>query len=270
MYEIDGVPLSDPRGGWRLHRETQRRTPVTLRAVDASIPGVDGSLPIYGEDLEPTALGLEVNVYGSPARVEERCNFLRGLLGKTHGPLLVSRRDGRTAEAKPAAISDPVMSPGYARISATLTIPSGVWRGPVIGWEADTLVGEHNVSSLEGGTRPVTDPLLLVTGPAQNLALTDVASGAELRYTGTIPAGQKLLVDVAAWRATLGEAVDWDSSGSDATNSIDGTGPRSSVHLWSLTPQATPAGTTWTRVSVSATGTTNASGLQLRARTSHL
>lgn len=270
MYEIDGVPLEDPQRRWGIESQTQARTPVAFRVVDAAIPGSDGSLPIWGEDVEATALGLEINVWGAPQEVERSCGFLRGLLGKTHAPLIVKRRDGLIAEAKPAAISDPIMTPRYALLSATLTIPSGVWRGPLEGWEADTLVGEHNVSSLEGGSRPVTDALVLVTGPAQNLRITDVATGAVLVYSGTIPAGQKLLVDVAAWRATLGADVSWDSAGADATRNVDGTGPRSATHLWTLTPQATPAGTTWTRISVSATGTTDASGLQLRARTSHL
>lgn len=270
MYEVDGVPLSDPQGRWRLHRETQRRTPVTMRAVEATVPGLDGALPIYGEAVEPTALGLELSVYGTEEQIEERCAFLRGLLGKTHAPLLVSRRDGLTAEAKPAAITDPVMTARYARISATLTIPAGVWRGPVIGWEADTLVGTHNIAPLEGGSRPVTDPLVLITGPARNLALTDDETGAVLRYTGDVPAGEQLLVDVGAWRATLGADVAWDSTGHDATALVDGTGPRSSTHLWTLTPRSTPAGTTWTSVTVSATNTTAASRLRLRTRTSHL
>ena len=195
-------------------------------------------------NVEATALGLEINVWGAPQEVERSCGFLRGLLGKTHAPLIVKRRDGLTAEAKPAAISDPIMTPRYALLSATLTIPSGVWRGPLEGWEADTLVGEHNVSSLEGGSRPVTDALVLVTGPAQNLRITNVATGAVLIYSGSIPAGQKLLVeDVAAWRATLGADVSWDSAGADATRNVDGTGPRSATHLWTLTPPATPAGT---------------------------
>lgn len=270
MYEIDGVPLSDRRGRWRLHRETQRRAPVTMRAVDVTVPGVDGSLPIYGEAVEAAVLGLELNVYGTPAEVEARCAFLRGLLGKTHAPLLVRRRDGAVAEAKPATISDPVMAAHYARISATLTIPAGVWRGPVTGWEADALVGTHNIASLEGGSRPVTDALVLITGPARNLTLTDDATGAVLRFTGDVPAGEQLLVDVGAWRATLGADVTWDSPGHDATALVDGTGPRSSTHLWTLTPCATPAGTTWTSVTVSATNTTAASGLRLRTRTAHL
>ncbi len=270
MYEIDGVPLNDPQRRWGIESQTQARTPVAFRAVDVSIPGTDGSVPIWGEDVEATALGLELNVWGAPEEVARSCGFLRGLLGKTYAPLIVRRHDGLEAEAKPAAISDPIMMPTYARISATLTIPSGVWRGPLEGWEADTLVGTHNIASLEGGSRPVTDALVLVTGPAQNLRLVDEASGAELRFTGSIPSGQKLLVDVGAWRATVGTSVSWDSDGGDATRGVTGTGPRSATHLWSLTPKATAAGTTWTRVSVSATGTTSASGLQIRARSSHL
>ena len=30
MYTIDGVPLSDPKRRWTVHRESQRRTPVAF------------------------------------------------------------------------------------------------------------------------------------------------------------------------------------------------------------------------------------------------
>lgn len=270
MYEIDGVPLSDPQWRWRLHRETQRRAPVTMRAVDVVIPGVDGSMPIYGEPIEQAVLGLEINVYGSPAEVEDRCNFLRGLLAKNHAPLVVTRRDGRTAEAKLAALSDPVMTPAYARISATLTIPSGVWRGEEETWAASALSGTSKVSTLAGGTRAVTDALVLIQGPASDLALTDKATGARLRYTKAVPDGQQLLIDTGQWRATVGPSVGWSSTGGGATKDLANTGPRSDVHLWTLTPIATPAGTTQTSITVSATGITESSGLQIRARSAHL
>lgn len=262
MYEIDGVPLSDPQWRWRLHRETQRRTPVTMRAVDVAIPGVDGSLPIYGENIEQAALALEINVYGSPAEVEARCNFLRGLLGKTHAPLEITRRDGLTAEAKLVTLSDPVMSPGYARISAVLSIPSGTWRGEALSWTADALEGQHTVSTLAGGTRPVTDAQILVQGPASGVTLTDDATGAQLRFTDAIPEGEQLQIEVGQWQASLGSV--------DASRSLESTGSRSDVLLWTMTPQALPTGTTDTRITVTASGTTSASGLQIRARASHL
>lgn len=272
MYEIDGVPLSDPQYRWRLHRETTRRTPVAIRAVDAHIPGLDGSLPIWGEDVEATALHLELNVYGTPAQVEERCGFLRGLLGKTHAPLVVGRRGGLTADAKLASISEPIMTDRYARISAVLTIPAGVWRGPVAPWThpAPRHAGPQVIYPLEGGTRPITDSLLLITGPATGPMVTDAATGSTLRYTGEVPAGQRLLIDCAGWRATRGAGVSWESTGTDATTGLAATGPRSAHHLLPLTPVATPAGVTETRIAFAHTGGTAATALQVRARTSHL
>lgn len=272
MYEIDGVPLSDPQYRWRLHRETMRRTPVAIRAVDAHIPGIDGSLPIWGEDVEATALHLELNVYGTPAQVEERCGFLRGLLGKTHAPLIVGRRGGLTTEAKPASISDPVMTDRYARISAVLTIPSGVWRGPETTWTHTVPLASapQVIDTLEGGTRPITDQLLLVTGPATQPTATDVATGSTLRWAGAVPAGQRLLIDCAAWRATVGAGVSWGSTGTNATTSLVATGPRSAHHLLPLTPVATPAGVTETRIAFTHSGGTSATGLQVRARTTHI
>ena len=154
MYTIDGVPLSDPKRRWSVHRESQRRTPVAFRSVDVDVPGVDGNIPIYGEQVEATALALEVNVYGTPDQIEERVNFLRSLLGRTSGPLEVERRGGLVADAKPASISDPVMTDHYARISVTLSIPSGVWRGPSKTWaHPDALSTDaEGVGTLDGGS----------------------------------------------------------------------------------------------------------------------
>lgn len=276
MYTIDGVPLSDPKGRWSVHRESQRRTPVAFRSVDVDVPGVDGNIPIYGEQVEATALALEVNVYGTPAQVEERVNFLRSLLGRTSGPIEVERRGGLVADAKPASISDPVMTERYARIGVTLSIPSGVWRGPQETWTHPdaTHAGAEDVGTLDGGSRPITDALVLITGPATTPQIEDVATGSKLRYTGSVPAGQKLLIDTSRWRATLGAGVSWGSSGTNATASIVASGPRSDTTLFPLTPipGINPDGdpTTAPSVKFTATGTTSATTVQIRARTSHL
>lgn len=275
MYTIDGVPLSDPQYRWRVHRKTQRRTPVAMRSVDVTVPGIDGSLPIYGENVEATALGLELNVYGTPAQVEDRTNFLRGLLGKTYGPLVVGRRShGRDLEthAKLASLSDPVAVDRYARISATLNIPSGLWRGPMVPWNHPTPLHDnlHVVHTLEGSTRPVMDAKLLIYGPAVSPTIRDGATGSALTYTGTVAAGQQLLIDCVEWRATVGADVTWDSEGANATSGLLNTGPMSTTTLLPLTPTATPAGVTETRLSLTLTGGTTRTALQVRARAAHL
>lgn len=275
MYTIDGTPLADPQHRWRLHRETERRTPVAIRSVDAHVPGMDGSLPIYGEDIEATALHLELNVYGTPAQVEARAGFLRGVLGKTHAPLVVERRDGLVADAKPASISEPVMTPRYARMSAVLTIPAGVWRGPEVTWEHPDAESSSPVvvADLDGGTRAVTDSRILITGPATTPELEDVATGATVRFTGAVPAGQRLLIVCAEWRAHLGAGVSWGSNATGATSRIVNTGPASATHLFPLTPQprlAADEPTTSPSIIFRATGTTAETRVQVRGRTSHL
>ena len=288
MYTIDGVPLSDPLYRWRLHRETQRRTPVAFRSVDVDVPGVDGNIPIYGENVEATALGLEVNVYGSPGEVEERVNFLRSLLGRTTGPLIVGKRGGLVAEAKPAAISDPVMVDHYARLSVTLTIPAGVWRGVEETWTHPAPASSAAVATPIRSSRPITDSLILITGPANTPIVEDAASGAIVRYGGSVPSGQKLLIDCANWRANLSSGTTWDTTGSNATSDLDNTGPISDVTLLPLIPVM--AGDSWgnrgpgvpivpalgdglaftPRIIFRASGTNSATRVQVRARGSFI
>lgn len=288
MYTIDGVPLSDPHYRWRVHRETQRRTPVAFRSVDVDVPGVDGNIPIYGENVEATALALELNVYGSPEQVEERVNFLRSLLGRTTGPLHVGKRGGLVAEAKPAAISDPVMVDHYARLSVTLSIPSGVWRGAEETWTHPAPASSAPVATPIRSSRPITDSLILITGPANTPIVEDAATGATVRYGGSVPAGQKLLIDCTEWRANLSSGTTWGTSGSNATSDLDNTGPMSDVTLLTLTPVM--AGDSWgnrgpgvpivpaagdglaftPRIIFRASGTTSATSVQVRARGSFI
>lgn len=275
MYTIDGVPLSDPRHRWRLHRQSQRRTPVAFRSVDVDVPGVDGNIPIYGESIDATALALEISVYGTPEQIEERVQFLRALLGRTTGPLIVGKRGGLVADAKPASISDPVMTAHYARLSATLTIPSGVWRGPQATWTHPdpTTTATQTVDTLDGASRPITDALILITGPATTPIVTDTATDSTIRYTGQVPDGQKLLIDTRHWRAARGSSVSWSSTGTNASTGLEATGPASDVTVFPLTPRPglTDAGalTTAPAITFSASGTDSTTTVQIRARTAH-
>ena len=284
MYTIDGVPLSDPGHRWRLHRETQRRTPVAFRSVDVNVPGMDGNIPIYGEQIEATALALELNVYGLPEQIEERAQFLRALLGRTTGPLMVGKRGGLTAEAKPVSISDPVMTDRYARLAVTLSIPSGVWRGPVETWTHPAPGSSAAVATPIRSARPITDALILIEGPATSPIIEDAATGATVQYTGAVAAGQKLLIDCAEWRANLSAGTTWTTGGSNATADLTNTGPMSDVTLLPLTPVM--AGESWgsrgpgvpivpaagdglaftPRIISRASGTTSATRVQVRAR----
>lgn len=275
MYEIDGVPLSDPQWRWRLHRETQRRTPAAFRAVSTTVPGVDGDLPIYGEQVEATALALDLNVYGTPAEIEQRVSFLRGLLGKTYAPITIRRRDGLEAQAKPASISDPVMTPRYARMSVVLTIPAGVWRGPNVVWtHPDPAAGFATVDTLAGGSRPITDARILIRGPATTPEIADFATGAVVRFTGEVPAGQSLLIATDEWRGALGSGVGWTSTGTNATSRLVTSGPQSAAHMLTLAPitvaefEGRP--NTIPAVTFSASGTTADTRVQIRGRTAHL
>lgn len=288
MYTIDGVPLSDPLYRWRVHRETQRRTPVAFRSVDVDVPGVDGNIPIYGENVEATALALEINIYGNAEQIEERVQFLRALLGRTTGPLQVGKRGRLTAEAKPVSMSDPVMTDHYARMAVTLAIPSGTWRGPVETWTHPSPGSSAAVATPIRSARPITDALLHVIGPAISPTFTDVATGATVQYQGNMTASQALLIDCAEWRAGIGSTVTWDSNWTNATKDLANTGPQSDATLLPLTP--TMAGESWIdrgpgvpivpadgdglafvpRISFQASGTGPTTRVQVRARGSFI
>lgn len=273
MYVIDGVPLSDPQRRWRVHRSTERRTPAAFRSVDVTVPGVDGSLPIYGEQVEATALKLVLNVYGTGAVLEERVNFLRALLGKTYGPLILSKPDnGRTVttEAKPAAISEPVSTGVYVQLSATLTIPSGTWRGPQTTWEHPAPQSSDAATVQIPSSRPITDSRILISGPATAPIVTDVATGATVRFMGSVPVGESLLIVCDEWRAVMAEGGHFTWIGNWSTSEITNTGPLSDVTLLPLTPQPQSGLTFSPRITFAASGTTTETRVQVRAHGSFI
>ena len=192
---------------WSVHRESQRRTPVAFRSVDVDVPGVDGNIPIYGEQVEATALALELNVYGTPGQIEERVNFLRSLLGRTSGPIEVEKRGGLVADAKPASISDPVMTEHYARVGVTLSIPCWRVARPIedMGTPRRTDHRCRRRGHARRGKSAHRRQPRPHHRPSHDTAKSRMSRPARrFEYTGSVPAGQKLLIDTSRWRATLG------------------------------------------------------------------
>lgn len=274
MYTIDGVPLSDADGRWGVLTTSDARTPVAMRSVSVSAPGVDGNIPIYGENVESTALTVNMFIRGTSWEdMTANIDFIRRLVTKTYAPLQFKQLMGvssRVADAKLASMDAPTAARLERVVTQkfTFTIPAGVWRDEdTTDWThpAPTSSVKQTVVALAGGTARISDALALITGPAVSPKLTDPTTGAWVQYTGTVDAGTQLLIDCREWRATVGSAVDWNSTGAGATKLLTNGGPDSAVRLFTLTPKST-AETPATYLTLTADGRTSATACVLRTR----
>jgi hypothetical protein len=182
----------------------------------------------------------------------------------------------RVAQITVEAVSEPEIntSAARARLTAVVKIPAVYWRDPVEAvWTGSANAASQLITPLAGSTGPIVDALVRVTGPAVNLSVTDVATGATVGRPSGLLAGERLLIDCGQMRARLITTDTWDfTSGADVTGQITAAGPGSASRWLHLTP-AIAVGDPHSRtvlVTAAATSTTAASALEVRARRSFL
>ncbi|MFI6886751.1 hypothetical protein [Streptosporangium canum] len=266
---------------------TQRRPLPGVRSVQVTVPGRAGELPIVGLDHDTTTLGLTFGLTGAtPAgadggfeQLERNLEALAALVGVQYRLMSLKYQAGsvvRVAEVAFTSASEPDVNVGAARarVSVLMRVPGVYWRGEVeTTWTGAANSASQIVTPLAGSTGPITDSVIRWTGPAVNPRLTDVATGGSIIRPGGLLAGQRLLLDCATMRAAVVSTDTWDlAAGTDVTGEIDATGPGSAFRWLHLTP-AVAVGDPHSRVVLvtsSATSTTGASKLEIRARAAYL
>ncbi|MEV4078947.1 hypothetical protein AB0J43_01470 [Nonomuraea fuscirosea] len=291
QYTLDGVPLDHPAGCWRLKKGTQRRPLPGARAVRVTVPGRAGELPITGLDHELTSFSLVFTVTGATpsgadggfAQLETNLEALSALLGVRHRLMSLRYQAGslvRVADVTVIAASEPELWVGAARarLTAVVEVPSVYWRDETTTtWAGNADADEQVITTLAGSTAPIVDSVLRVTGPISSVTVTDVATQGKLGLltpgSNSLAAGERLLLDCAAMRATLVTTDTWDlAAGTDRTGVISVFGPGSASRWLHLTP-AVALGDPFSRtvlVSCSGSGVTAASRLEIRARRAFL
>lgn len=291
QYTLDGVPLDHPAGCWRLKKGTQRRPLPGARAVRVTVPGRAGELPIVGLDHELTSFSLVFSVTGATpagadggyAQLEANLEALSALLGVRHRLMSLRYQAGaivRVADVTVIAASEPELWVGAARarLTAVVEVPSVYWRDETTTtWEGSANTTGQAVTTLAGSTAPITDALIRVTGPATNITIRDVATqgavGLLTSGSNSLTASERLLIDAAAMRAALVTTDTWDLvAGTDRTGVISVFGPGSASRWLHLTP-AVALADPFSRavlINCTASGTTVASKLEVRARRAYL
>jgi hypothetical protein len=279
---VDGVPLDHPAGCWRLLAATQVRPLPGVRAASVSVPGRPGELPIVGEDVETTTVGLTLGVRGvgpdgvdqGAAGLELNLRSLYGLFGVRHRLLDVRYSPAvdvpeLAADAKVVTASEPTVWSGAARarLAVVLRIPGVFWRDPVpADWSTSTLSAPVRVVTLDGATAPVLDAILRITGPVTGLRVTDVETGGWLSYP-QLAAGRQLRVHCGRMDAHEAPGVSWDGVEANATGRIVTGGPGSGFRFLALTAAPiTSLHDRGVRVLVEGTATSDATRVEVHAR----
>ncbi|MFI6909647.1 hypothetical protein ACIBKY_50890 [Nonomuraea sp. NPDC050394] len=289
-YTLDGVPLDHPAGCWRAKVGTKRRPLPGVRAVSLKVPGRSGEIPVHGLDLEATTLPIVVGAYGirpdgsngGVEQLETNLEALAAVFGVRHRLMTLTYTTGsivRVADVTVETTSEIELDPGpaRARFTAVVKIPGVFWRDPIPStWEGSANGASQPVTTFAGATGPITDALLRITGPAVNPTVVDVATGATIRRPSGLLAGERLLIDCAAMRASKATIDTWDLTPGpdvvDVTGDIQATGPGSAFRWLHLTPTI-GVGDPFSRVVLvtsSATSTTAASKLEIRGRRAYL
>lgn len=222
IYSLDGVDLDDERQRWVLAEGTTLSTRGEPWRASVSIPGRFGVLPIAASVLKPATVALKFTVFSwADGRGGNRCKGglnqletnLRDLLRRltVFGRLqtLGYQPQGNTLKVADVRLSssiDPKFDPESesATLTATFEVVSGLWRDP-----QPTVADLNNLSTLAGGNMPIPDAWLMLTPSGGACSLKDNVSGSSFAFSGLLKEGERLLVDVASYRAWKNPSADW-------------------------------------------------------------
>lgn len=288
---VDGVNLSQL--AWNISSYSGMRRLPPVRSSSVVVPGRHGEIPGTFEDFEVQEQSIKMWVAGSdpqgkvprdPTRVAElhdNLDQLFTLFGKRHGLLdlrmTVGTSNIRQADAQVVAtIAPDIFEAGVAaEFTVLFQLPYVFWRDVATSdWTRTAPVSgtAYEVTTLVGSTGPVTDPIVLVTGPATNPMVKDDTTGSWVRYDGTLTSSQQWRVNTSTFESVIGTGISWTGAGTSVIAQTSNGGPSSATRLLMLVSkmQGTDPSDRRVKVSLTGTGFTSGTNLQIRARRAFL
>ena len=223
IYSLDGVDLDDERQRWVLAEGTALSSRGEPWNASVDIPGRFGVLPIAPAVLKSATVALKFAVFSwADGRNGNRCKGGLAQLEKNYQDLL--RRlyafgrlqtlqytpvgtSVREAQVRPTSSVEPTLDPHSETVTFTITyeIVSGLWRG------TDDLVSLlTDMSKFDGCSMPIPDGKLMLEPTAPTCTVKDNVSGTSFTFTGALSGGERLLVDIAGYRAWKNPSQEWD------------------------------------------------------------
>ncbi len=206
------------------------------RGGNVSVPGRHGALRVAHKPFDQNeivlpmwVLGADVNgavpAYGDPLRklLFDNVDTLTRIFGSDAVELVHTLPDGsqrRVLGEVTEAIDFTSMAGGTrAEFAVTLVVPGAFWTDVSDQyWVSESgLVDEQvlTIPPFEGGTAPLDDGVYVVHGPGDNPELTAHATGAYVRYQGSLAVGEDWRVDAAAWTSVVGTDIGFGGPGTN-------------------------------------------------------
>ena len=170
-----------------------------LTGENIRVPGRDGEV-WSAKDYAPGLMSLDLFVQGtnsagaipggSTAAKTFRANMdaLLAIFGKRSGLIAVEKEmeDGtirrNNAEVTAVVTPDYYGEDSVATLKVLLTLPNPIWSAT----SSTTSTGTGLLTSFTGITAPITDAIITVTGTTSGTTITDVVSGAWIKYVGAL------------------------------------------------------------------------------------
>lgn len=223
IYSLDGTDLDDVRQRWVLAEGTTLSTRGEPWNASVDIPGRFGVLPIAPSVLKSATVALKFTVFSwADGRNGNRCKEGLAQLEKNYQDLL--RRlyafgrlqtlqytpkgsPAREALVRPTSSVEPVFDPHSETITFAITyeIVSGLWRSPV-----DIVDHLSDMSKFDGCVLPIPDGKLMLEPTATSCTVRDNVSGTSITFNGSLNGGERLIVDVARYRAWKNPSIEWE------------------------------------------------------------
>lgn len=274
-FTIDGVDLLTTLG-IRVTSDSIFHTMSGVRSSAVPIPGMHGTLTVQAEEFyEAGHLILQcwMDGLGNATTHEQRLDAFWTLL---QGPLDVRKTMSdasiRQALCYQRASVDPEHRPGaWTKMTVPLEMPGAFWRDVAASTFSQTQPVNgttYVMSNLAGNTAPITDAVILWTGPITNPQATDPISGSSITWQGTVASGSQVRVQAATMTAVSGVGIGLAGAGSDVSGALVPSGPGSAFRLIEFMPEMVGGDPTNRRVSVKVNGSgiTSATNVQVSAR----
>ena len=223
---VDGMDIQSMAFGV----ETVDVTPPDLRGSHLSIPGMNGVYAQYNRSYEPGTIALKMWVLGCDVdgtlpgirssrrqMFERNVRMLFRLFGYQGNTVTLSKTIyGDYEGATPTTVKARAIIDGFtsldtmaarqrAELTVTMTLVDSFWS------DVNTTTDSTDASATmpkplalsDVGTAPVDDSIITITGPITAPRVTCPASGSWIQYTGSVAAGQTLVIDTGAGTAKL-------------------------------------------------------------------
>jgi hypothetical protein len=200
-YSIDGVPLDDPAGRWRLTSKTELPQWGSMVSPSVKVPRYDGVLALAPMAAGVSTVKLELLILAAHQTVGLR-TLRRITGGRTLHTMGWTRRDGEELEALVRVSSSVAANPkgvdGDLLVSFTLEAVAGEWRRKTAERVDAVTNGRKSFPIVSGKDALVTHIAVKADTDGGTVTVRDTL-GDSILSIGRVPSQQWLVINTEAW-----------------------------------------------------------------------